>query len=272
MSPPGSRLLTTHTTSKETPHNVAVKIRLKRMGKIRVPQYRIVVVDSRKKRDGRVIEEIGKYHPKEEPVVHRGQLRPGAVLARRRRAADRGRRGDPQGHRRLAEVQGPAGHRGHPEGRRAQARQARDLQRGAQGGRAASPRATPSTKKAAAKKAATKADDKADEPKAERAPRPRRPRPRLPPTETPAEARPTRPRPPRRPTAEADAGKSRGLSAMLAEALEHLVRGIVEHPDDVTVARQAAAPRLDPRGARAPRRPRQGDRPRRPHRHRASAP
>ena len=46
---------------------MAVKIRLKRLGKVRVPQYRIVVVDSRKKRDGRVIEEIGKYHPKEEP-------------------------------------------------------------------------------------------------------------------------------------------------------------------------------------------------------------
>ncbi len=46
---------------------MAVKIRLKRLGKVRVPQYRIVVVDSRKKRDGRVIEEIGKYHPKEDP-------------------------------------------------------------------------------------------------------------------------------------------------------------------------------------------------------------
>jgi small subunit ribosomal protein S16 len=46
---------------------VAVKIRLKRLGKIRVPQYRIVVVDSRKKRDGKVLEEIGKYHPKEDP-------------------------------------------------------------------------------------------------------------------------------------------------------------------------------------------------------------
>ena len=46
---------------------MAVKIRLKRMGKVRAPHYRIVVVDSRKKRDGRVIEEIGKYHPKEEP-------------------------------------------------------------------------------------------------------------------------------------------------------------------------------------------------------------
>jgi small subunit ribosomal protein S16 len=46
---------------------VAVKIRLKRLGKVRVPQYRIVIVDSRKKRDGAVIEEIGKYHPKEDP-------------------------------------------------------------------------------------------------------------------------------------------------------------------------------------------------------------
>ncbi|WP_028657244.1 30S ribosomal protein S16 [Nocardioides sp. J54] len=46
---------------------MAVKIRLKRLGKVRVPQYRIVIVDSRKKRDGAVIEEIGKYHPKEEP-------------------------------------------------------------------------------------------------------------------------------------------------------------------------------------------------------------
>ncbi len=46
---------------------MAVKIRLKRMGKIRQPYYRLVVVDSRKKRDGKVIEEIGKYHPKLEP-------------------------------------------------------------------------------------------------------------------------------------------------------------------------------------------------------------
>jgi small subunit ribosomal protein S16 len=46
---------------------VAVKIRLKRLGKVRVPQYRVVIVDSRKKRDGKVIEEIGKYHPKEDP-------------------------------------------------------------------------------------------------------------------------------------------------------------------------------------------------------------
>ncbi|UPK76531.1 30S ribosomal protein S16 [Nocardioidaceae bacterium SCSIO 66511] len=48
---------------------MAVKIRLKRIGKIRQPYYRVVVVDSRKKRDGRVIEEIGIYHPKNDPSV-----------------------------------------------------------------------------------------------------------------------------------------------------------------------------------------------------------
>ena len=46
---------------------MAVKIRLKRMGKIRAPYYRIVVADGRTKRDGRSIEEIGKYHPTENP-------------------------------------------------------------------------------------------------------------------------------------------------------------------------------------------------------------
>ena len=48
---------------------MAVKIRLKRMGAIRDPYYRIVVADARTKRDGRAIEEIGKYHPKEDPSV-----------------------------------------------------------------------------------------------------------------------------------------------------------------------------------------------------------
>ncbi|KHL15816.1 small subunit ribosomal protein S16 [Mumia flava] len=46
---------------------MAVKIRLKRMGKIRTPFYRVVVADSRTKRDGRVIEEIGTYNPKTDP-------------------------------------------------------------------------------------------------------------------------------------------------------------------------------------------------------------
>jgi len=48
---------------------VAVKIRLLRMGKIRNPQYRIVVADSRTKRDGRAIEYVGIYQPKEDPSV-----------------------------------------------------------------------------------------------------------------------------------------------------------------------------------------------------------
>jgi small subunit ribosomal protein S16 len=48
---------------------VAVKIKLKRMGKIRAPHYRIVVADARTKRDGRAIEELGKYHPKEDPSL-----------------------------------------------------------------------------------------------------------------------------------------------------------------------------------------------------------
>jgi small subunit ribosomal protein S16 len=48
---------------------VAVKIKLKRLGKIREPYYRIVVADARTKRDGRAIEEIGRYHPKADPSV-----------------------------------------------------------------------------------------------------------------------------------------------------------------------------------------------------------
>ncbi|MBI1377760.1 MAG: 30S ribosomal protein S16 [Frankiales bacterium] len=48
---------------------MAVKIKLKRMGKMRNAQYRIVVADARTKRDGRAIEEIGLYQPKEEPSL-----------------------------------------------------------------------------------------------------------------------------------------------------------------------------------------------------------
>ncbi|MFW3169505.1 30S ribosomal protein S16 [Geodermatophilus sp. CPCC 206100] len=46
---------------------MATKIKLMRLGKMRAPYYRIVVADSRTKRDGRSIETIGKYHPKEDP-------------------------------------------------------------------------------------------------------------------------------------------------------------------------------------------------------------
>ncbi|MFJ4650335.1 30S ribosomal protein S16 [Nocardia sp. NPDC088792] len=48
---------------------MAVRIKLTRMGKIRNPQYRIVVADARTRRDGRAIESIGLYHPKEEPSL-----------------------------------------------------------------------------------------------------------------------------------------------------------------------------------------------------------
>jgi small subunit ribosomal protein S16 len=50
---------------------VATKIKLMRLGKMREPHYRIVIADSRTKRDGRAIEEIGEYHPKNDPSVIR---------------------------------------------------------------------------------------------------------------------------------------------------------------------------------------------------------
>ncbi|MBQ9065430.1 MAG: 30S ribosomal protein S16 [Blautia sp.] len=50
---------------------MAVKIRLRRMGKKKAPFYRIVVADSRNKRDGRCIEEIGLYDPNNDPSTYR---------------------------------------------------------------------------------------------------------------------------------------------------------------------------------------------------------
>src|SRR5215470_15677941 len=65
-SPPGTAAARQRIRwEKTTP--VAVKIKLKRLGKIRAPYYKIVVADARTKRDGRAIEEIGKYHPKADP-------------------------------------------------------------------------------------------------------------------------------------------------------------------------------------------------------------
>ena len=48
---------------------MAVKIRLKRMGKKKQPSYRVVVADSRAPRDGRIIESIGRYDPRQEPSL-----------------------------------------------------------------------------------------------------------------------------------------------------------------------------------------------------------
>ena len=88
---------------------MATKIKLMRLGKMREPHYRIVVADARTKRDGRAIETIGEYHPKNDPSVIKVDAERAAywlgVGAQPTEAVDR----DPQGHRRLAEVQGPAG-------------------------------------------------------------------------------------------------------------------------------------------------------------------
>ncbi len=48
---------------------MAVKIRLRRMGQIHAPFYRVIVADSRSPRNGKFIEEIGTYDPKQEPSV-----------------------------------------------------------------------------------------------------------------------------------------------------------------------------------------------------------
>ncbi|MBR3035764.1 MAG: 30S ribosomal protein S16 [Lachnospiraceae bacterium] len=48
---------------------MAVKMRLKRMGKKKTPFYRVVVADARSPRDGRFIDEIGTYDPNQEPSL-----------------------------------------------------------------------------------------------------------------------------------------------------------------------------------------------------------
>jgi small subunit ribosomal protein S16 len=56
-------------TCRRSGFTMAVKIKLTRLGKIRNPQYRIAVADARTRREGRAIEVIGRYHPKEEPSL-----------------------------------------------------------------------------------------------------------------------------------------------------------------------------------------------------------
>jgi small subunit ribosomal protein S16 len=66
---PGFRLRVAHPPAIQTrkDDDVAARIRLMRLGKTRAPHYRIVVADARTKRQGRVIETVGRYHPKDEP-------------------------------------------------------------------------------------------------------------------------------------------------------------------------------------------------------------
>ena len=192
---------------------MAVKIRLKRFGKMRAPYYRIVVMDARTKRDGRAIEEIGKYHPTEEPSYievdsERAQYWLGVgAQPSEQVAAILKITGDWQKFKGLPGQEG--------------------------------------TLKTKAPKAAFVAPEKGSviipEAITKKA---KQMQPKLPP-------RPKQ-RPPR-------------LSKLLAEALEHLVRGIVDSPEDVKVSCEEQPPRGHPRSARSSGRPRTGDRPPGPH-------
>ena len=95
---------------------MAVKIRLMRVGKKKQPTYRVVVADARSPRDGRFIEIIGQYAPRQEPSVVQHRHRPGRALVAAGRAADRAGREAPRDHRRVGRVQGS-----HRQGRGGQA-------------------------------------------------------------------------------------------------------------------------------------------------------
>src|SRR6476469_95904 len=138
---------------------MAVKIRLKRMGKIRAPFYRVGVRDARTKRDGRAIEEIGKYHPTEQPSlididIERAHYwlsqgaQPTEAVAALIKIVDEGR----------LQTKAP----------KAPKRDLYEAAVAAAGGRTEAGTAGPTPRKKAAKKAEPKADEpKADEPKAD---------------------------------------------------------------------------------------------------------
>ena len=203
---------------------MAVKIRLKRMGKIRAPFYRVVVMDSRTKRDGRAIEEIGKYHPTAEPSVieidsDRAQhwlstgAQPTEAVAALLKVT-----GDWQKFKGLPGAEGTLRVAEPKKGKK----ELYEAAVAAAGGTSLDVKDTPTRKSAPAKAAAKKAGRKPAEKPAEKAaeaearsrgrdcrrPRPRRrpSRPRSPPTPTPVGRRPTAPTPtrtaarPRRPT------------------------------------------------------------------------
>ena len=267
---------------------MAVKIKLKRLGKIREPYYRIVVADARTKRDGRAIEEIGRYNPKADPsVIEVNSERVQHWLSVGAQPTDPVRhlltitgdwqkfKGEPGAEGTLKTAEPKAEKKERYESlvkesqatkeTKAAARPARSSAKKDQPKKAetkaeaAAPAETKAEAKAEAKaetkaepaepKAEAKAEAKAEpaepkaetkaEPKAE--PRPRlRPRPRLSPPRLPP---PPSPRPRLRPRPPARSPKRLPRLPMavpepevLEEALEHLVRGIVTHPDDVRVA------------------------------------
>ena len=275
---------------------MAVKIKLKRLGKIREPYYRIVVADARTKRDGRAIEEIGKYHPKAEPsFIEVNSERVQHWLSVGAQPTDPVRvllkitgdwqkfTGEPgaEGTLRTAKPREDKKERFTAAAKESQA--TKEAKEGAKESKAASKASKPARSSAAkdrapaaeaaaadatseaaadAKPAEAKvADAKPAEAKpaeakpaeakaaeAKRQPRQRPPTPsplRQSAAEAKAEAKPPRPSPPRRrpPTPTRSPPRRRPPRAtrgaepdVLEEALEHLVRGIVQYPDDVQVA------------------------------------
>ena len=209
---------------------MATKIKLMRLGKMREPHYRIVVADARTKRDGRSIETIGEYHPKSDPSVISVDgdraaywLGVGAQPTEAVTAIFKVT-GDWQKFKGL-----PA-----PEPMKLpadEAGQAGAVQRRAgRGVRRAGDRRRPPRRRSGPRR------------------RPLTSRPQAPAAEPAAEA-PSRPRSPSEPTAPAAEAETAGgqtrpaarragerrRADVLEEALEHLVRGIVDHPDDVRV-------------------------------------
>ena len=276
---------------------MAVKIKLKRLGKIREPYYRIVVADARTKRDGRAIEEIGRYNPKADPsVIEVDSERVQHWLSVGAQPTDPVRhlltitgdwqkfKGEPGAEGTLKTAEPKAEKKERYESlvkesqaakeTKAAAKPARssakkDQPKKAEPAEAAAPAETKAETKAepaeAAAPAETKAETKAEpaeaaapaETKAEpaeaaapaetKAEAKAEPAEAAAPAETKAEpaeaAAPPRPRPRLRPRPTARRPKRLPRLPMavpepevLEEALEHLVRGIVTHPDDVRVA------------------------------------
>ena len=193
---------------------MATKIKLMRLGKMREPHYRIVVADARTKRDGRAIETIGEYHPKSDPSIIKvdGEraaywlgvgAQPTAAVAAILRAT-----GDWQKYKGLPEPSPlKAAGRQAGQARPVQCRTGRDHGRSVRHSGNDAPKAPSQDRRVGVAPAQRKR-----------------------PTRT-EHSRPGRTH--RRPTRTTRVTGRR--ADVLEEALEHLVRGIVDHPDDVTV-------------------------------------
>ena len=236
---------------------MAVKIKLKRLGKIREPYYRIVVADARTKRDGRAIEEIGKYHPKAEPsLIEVNSERVQHWLSVGAQPTDPVRvllkitgdwqkfTGEPgsEGTLRTAEPRADKKERFEAAAKESQAGKA--AKEGAKESKAASKASKPArstaAKDTAAKDTAPKDTAPKDTARQGHAPKDAAAEAAdaaAAASEAPAEARPGREAPTRRPPTRSLRTAIRGAEpSVLEEALEHLVRGIVQYPDDVQVA------------------------------------